>query len=112
MNAYEIVERLRELRPSIIYQDDVIVDWIYKVDKKIRDEIHGELNAEYGSFELSAPPEYADIYIYFALAMIHFHNGEYDKYNNVVVQFESAFEEYAKKYIREHNPGSSEVKVW
>lgn len=112
MIAPEIIERVKELRPSTKHTDDILLGWIYQTDKKIREEIHGEPDPVYGNIELAVSEEYSDIYIYFVIANLHFYNGEYDKYSNVITQYHTALEDYAKKYLREHRPRSSEVKVW
>lgn len=112
MIAPEIVEKVKELRPSTQHKDDILLDWIYRVDKKIREEIHGKSDEEFEVLELAVPEEYSDIYVYFVIANLHFYNGEYDKYSNVITQYNTLLDEYAKKYIREHRPSSNGVKVW
>ncbi len=54
--------------------------------------------------ELLVPAPYDEMYLRWMEAQIHYHNGEYDKYNNAIILFNTAFEAYQAYYTRNHLP--------
>ena len=47
---------------------------------------------------------YTDIYIYYLAAMIDFYNGDSGRYNDTMVLFNQAWEDYAAYYRATHKP--------
>ena len=58
-----------------------------------------DLNAE-----LLVPAPHDEMYLRWMEAQIHYHNGEYDKYNNAIIMFNTAFEAFQAYYTRSHMP--------
>lgn len=56
--------------------------------------------------ELLVPAPYDEVYLRWMEAQIDYHNGEYDKYNNAIIMFNTAFEAYAAYYNQHHMPVS------
>lgn len=54
--------------------------------------------------ELLAPAPFEGIYALYMMAMIDFHNRDYDDYNNTMTLFNEQFDAYKKAYIRENMP--------
>ena len=44
------------------------------------------------------------MYIRWLEAQIHYTNGEYNKYNNAIIMFNTQFESYESYYTRNHMP--------
>ena len=59
---------------------------------------------------LLIPEPFDEAYLRWMEAQIHYHNGEYDKYNNAVVMFNTAFDAYKSDYTRNHMPLQSEKR--
>lgn len=54
--------------------------------------------------ELLVPEPFDEMYLRWLEAQIHYHNADYDAYNNSVLRFNSVFEEFANDYHRSHLP--------
>lgn len=57
--------------------------------------------------ELLAPAPFDEMYLRWLEAQIHYHNGEYKKYNNAIILFNTEFESYGDYYNRNNMPVSS-----
>ena len=53
---------------------------------------------------LTVEMPYDGLYCRYVEAQIHYHNGEYDKYNNAIIMFNTAYEAYQAYYTRNHLP--------
>ncbi len=51
-------------------------------------------------------PPHEKLYIYYLLAMIDFHNGEYDRYANTLEMFNSMYSAYCKWFTHHYDPGT------
>lgn len=56
-----------------------------------------EINRE---TDLLAPSRFADVYVHYVLAKIHAADGEIDDYNNEVMMWRAAYDDYAAWHIR------------
>ena len=54
--------------------------------------------------ELLVPVPYDEMYLRWLEAQIDYHNGEYDKYNNAIIMFNTVYEAYQAFYTRNHLP--------
>ncbi len=50
--------------------------------------------------ELSVPAPYSKMYVLYLLAMIAFSRSEYELYEKMLIDYENAFSEYARFYMR------------
>lgn len=71
------------------------------IDNTIDDTIDDTIDLE---TELLIPEPYSDAYLYWLEAQVHYYNGEYHKYNNAIVQFNTEYEAYADYYNRNNKP--------
>ena len=55
---------------------------------------------------LLAPEPFSEMYLRWMEAQIHYHNGEYGKYNNAILLFNTEFNAYAAFYNQHHMPVS------
>jgi hypothetical protein len=104
--AIEIVDRLK---PNSYSNEDKL-RWISELDgpvqrlviqKDAKDIIQYSYPEDMDR-ELLIPAPFDNAYILYLEANIHYHNKEYEDYNNAAVMFESQYSEYKKAYIREH----------
>lgn len=108
MNA--AIEYVDNIMPNV-YKNDDKYEWLSRLDGRIAKEV---MNIDAPAYDLPADADkallvehpYDDVYQLWLLAMIHFHNREYDDYNNVAILFQERFDAYKAWYIRTHGSGS------
>ena len=117
MKIIEAITRLDALKFNTYTQSDK-VDWLSRLDSMVKKQvIDTHEGAEAVTFtgyddstsldtELLVPAPYDEVYLRWLEAQIDYHNGEYDKYNNVIIMFNTAFEAYQSYYNRMHKPVS------
>ena len=115
MKINEAINRLDSLKFNTYKQDDKI-DWLSRLDNMVKKQIiDTHEGAESVSFTgytadtpldtvLLVPAPYDEVYLRWMEAQIDYHNGEYDKYNNAIIMFNTAFEAYQKHYNSAHKP--------
>ena len=115
MRINEAINRLDSLKFNTYTQDDKI-DWLSRLDNMVKKQIiDTHEGAESVSFTgytadtpldtvLLVPAPYDEVYLRWMEAQIDYHNGEYDKYNNAIIMFNTAFEAYQKHYNSAHKP--------
>lgn len=54
--------------------------------------------------ELIVPVPYTNIYVFYLASMIDFYNGDSGRYNDSIVMYNQAWEDFAAHYRREHKP--------
>lgn len=107
------------------YTDAQVVKWLHRLDVKILNDIinqhyhfdeNGDLEgdvdtpdaysaeAEEVDTELLVEDPYSELYIPYVYAMIDFNNGEFSRYNNSMVMFNSMLQDYANWYNRSYMP--------
>ena len=104
------------------YTHENKVTWLSRVDtmvKKLVIDTHdGGEDVSFSGYNedtdletvLLIPEPFDEAYLRWMEAQIHYHNGEYDKYNNAVVMFNTAFDAYKSDYTRNHMPLQSEKR--
>ena len=104
------------------YTPENKVTWLSRVDtmvKKLVIDTHdGGEDVSFSGYNedtdletvLLIPEPFDEAYLRWMEAQIHYHNGEYDKYNNAVVMFNTAFDAYKSDYTRNHMPLQSEKR--
>lgn len=114
----EAIERINT-RMHNTYSDMDKVEWLSKLDWMVKKHIiDTHVNVENVSFEgydeetdleteLLVPEPYSEIYPRWLEAQIHYSNGEYGKYNNAILVFNTEYQSYADYYNRRYTPISS-----
>ena len=117
MKIIEAINRLDALKSNTYNQPEKI-EWLSRLDSMVKRQIidaHecGRTVAFGGYTEetpldtvLLVPAPYDEVYLRWLEAQIDYHNGEYDKYNNAIIMFNTAFEAYAAYYNQHHMPVS------
>jgi hypothetical protein len=111
----DAISKLDDLKYNTYKQDDK-VQWLSRLDSMVKKQvIDTHEGAEAVSFSgytadtptdtvLLVPAPYDEVYLRWMEAQIDYHNGEYDKYNNAIIMFNTAFEAYAAYYNQNHMP--------
>ena len=106
------------------YSETEKVKWLSRVDwmvkKHVIDTHEGAEDVTFTGYddltdlntELLVPAPHDELYLRWMEAQIHYHNGEYGKYNNAVEMFNTAFEDYKKYYNRTHMPKGKQFKYF
>lgn len=115
MKIIEAINRLDSLKFNTYTQSDK-VEWLSKLDNMVKKHIidvhEGAENVVFSGYddstdpqtELLVPAPYDEMYLRWLEAQIDYHNGEYDKYNNAIIMFNTTFEAYQAFYTRNHLP--------
>lgn len=122
MKVIEAISGIDSLMHNTYTQSDKVA-WLSKVDsmtkRHILDTHEGE-TVEFTGYddstdlqtELLIPEPYDEVYLRWLEAQIHYHNGEYDKYNNAIEMFNTAFKGYQNYYNRTHMPKGKKFKYF
>lgn len=115
MKIIQAINRLDALVFNTYEQSDKL-EWLSRLDSRVKKQIidthEGAEDVVFTKYddstdlntELLVPAPYDEMYLRWLEAQIHYHNGEYDKYNNAVIMFNTAFEAYQAHYTRNHLP--------
>ena len=115
MTIIEAINRLDSLKHNTYTQNDKI-RWLSKLDfmvkKQIIDTHEGAEAISFNGYtddadintELLVPAPFDEVYLRWLEAQIDYHNGEYDKYNNAIIMFNTDFRDYAAYYNQNHRP--------
>lgn len=118
MKIKEAIAGVDSLNHNTYLRDDKI-KWLSRLDSMVKTEVidthKGGENIKFTGYddltddgtELLVQAPYDEVYLRWLEAQIHYHNGEYDKYNNAIILFNTAFDEYKAYYTRTHLPVSS-----
>ncbi len=112
MKLNELIEKITVLRGQQ-YGTEMIMGWINEIEGQVIEEVINQaegfdiefrpldyqLDAEK---ELSIPDRFQDVYINYLLSKVDFHNEETERYNNDVIMYNAAYENYAAWFRRQH----------
>jgi len=103
MNAMKVIETLDRLKPSAIYESDVI-SFINMLEADVSKNIllvpYEEITASTKTKELLVEPPYDGIYFEYVASKIDMLNSDIESYSLSSAQFNNTFTEYAKHIIR------------
>ena len=117
MTIAEVISKVDELKPNTYSFEDKVA-WLSNLDGRVKTQIidthechHPVYFYGYDSDAdqetlLLVPHPYDEMYLRWLEAMIDYHNGEDDRYNNAIMLFNNAYEGYKKHYTRTHMPRS------
>lgn len=118
MTISEALDRIDTLKPNS-YSNSEKIKWISILDGIIYTEIicthegyegivfDGYTEETDSSTPLLVPAPYDDIYTFWLQAQIDYTNGEYNKYNNSMVAYDTSLDAYQKYYNKHHKPKSA-----
>jgi hypothetical protein len=117
MTIIEAINRIDHLKPNAYSQQDK-VRWLSNLDGVVKKEIidtheggedvifKGYNDETLLTTELLIPAPYDEVYVRYLEMQIDYANGEYAKYNNSTVEYNTAFSAFEKYYNRDHTPRS------
>ena len=123
MKIIEAINRIDALNHNT-YSETEKVNWLSRVDwmvkKHVIDTHEGAEEVTFTGYddmtdlktELLVPAPHDELYLRWMEAQIHYHNGEYGKYNNAIEMFNTAYEDYQKYYNRTHMPKGKQFKYF
>lgn len=115
MTLIETINKVDTIKPNG-YSEQEKIGWLSTLDGIVKKEIidtheDGENIAFSGydsntslSTPLLIPAPYDEVYIRYLEMQIDYANGEYGKYNNSKLMYNTAYSAYEKFYNREHKP--------
>lgn len=114
MKISQVIATVNELKPNDYEKEKI--NWLSTLDMQIKTEVldgyEENENLEFNGYdqdvstetELLVPAPFDEMYIYYLLAKIDYHNNEFDKYNINITTFDTLFDNYRRNYIRTHKP--------
>jgi hypothetical protein len=118
MTILEAINRADRAKPNAYTQQDK-VRWLSTLDGVVKNEIidthEGGEDVEFNGYNdetllttvLLIPAPYDEVYIRYLEMQIDYANGEYGKYNNSTMAYNTAFAAFERYYNRDHLPKSS-----
>ena len=123
MKIIEAINGIDSLNHNTYTESDKVqwlsrVDWMVK--KHIIDTHEGAEEVTFTGYddmtdpntELLVPAPHDELYLRWMEAQIHYHNGEYGKYNNAIDMFNTTYEDYKRHYNRTHMPKGKQFKYF
>ena len=123
MTLMEAMHRADALKPNS-YSSAEKIKWLSILDglvkKKIIDTHEGGEDVTFNGYEedsdltteLLVPAPYDDIYVHWLTMQIDLNNGEYARYNNSAMVYNSAYQDFANHYNRTHMPLGKKLKFF
>lgn len=113
MTIRQAIDRL-DFRMANTFSDADKIAWLTTADSIINEKIMKTGSCEYSELDkdtfLLAPAPFDEMYIYYMEAMIHYYNGENDRYNAAIIMYNKHFEDFAAWYIRTNSPTKKPVR--
>ena len=115
MTIHEAITELDALKHNTFTNSEKI-SWLSKLDGRIRchvmDTHEGGPEEPFSGYNPQTPMDtvllvgfpYDDVYIRYMQAMVDYHNGEIEKYNNANAIFMAQYNRFRRRYTRTHMP--------
>ena len=122
MTIIEAINSIDALKANAITQSDK-VEWLSRLDWRVKREIidtHEGGSISFSGYdddtaldtELLAPAPYDEMYLRWMEAQMDYANGEYDRYNNSITMFNTAYSDYERYYNRMNMPKGKKLKFF
>ena len=123
MKIIEAINRIDNLKHNTYTQNEKL-EWLSRLDSMVKrliidtheggedvtfDGYNPETNPE---TEMLVPAPFDEIYLRWMEAQIDYANGEYDKYNNAILMYQTVYDNYANYYNRNHMPKGKGFKYF
>lgn len=117
MKIVEAINKIDSLMHNTYNQVDKVA-WLSELDSDVKHHIidthEGAETVTFTGYddstdlqtELLVPSPFDSVYLRWLEAQIHYHNGEYDRYNNAIIMYNTAYGAFADYYNRTHKPKS------
>lgn len=123
MTIMEAVNRIDSLKHNTYTLSDKVA-WLSTVDGMVKrlivDQHEGADAVAFDGYndntdtntELLVPAPFDELYMRWLEAQIDYSNGEYSKYNNAILMFNTSYEEYRRYYTRTNMPVATRIKYF
>ena len=120
MKVREAIDRIDSLKHNT-YTNGEKVDWLSRLDGLIKDQIidthedgddivfEGYTDNDMEQ-ELLVGAPYDEMYIRWLEAQIDYYNGEIARYNNSMMMYQAAYDDFQRSYNRKHMPKGKTFK--
>ena len=120
MTIMGVINHIDSIKPNR-YEQHEKIKWLSTLDGIVKAEIidthEGGESVHFNGYdemtalttELLIPSPYDEVYYRWLEAQIDYANGEYGKYNNSIMMYNTAYSAYEKYYNRTHEP---KAKKW
>ena len=121
MTIHEAITRLDSLKHNT-FTDEQKIAWLSELDGRIRadflDTHEGGPEEPFTGYDpltprmtkLQVPFPDDGFYVPYLMAMVDYHNGEIEKYNNSSVVYRSYYNQFRCRYTRTHMPKGQQWK--
>ena len=123
MKIIEAIDRIDSLKHNTYSQNEKVA-WLSRLDSMVKRLIidtheggedvifEGYTDATDPETEMLVPAPFDEMYLRWLEAQIDYANGEYGKYNNSILMYQTAYDGYANYYNRNHMPKSKGIKYF
>ena len=123
MTIIEAITQIDSLKHNT-YSQEQKVQWLSRLDNMVKrliiDTHEGGEDVEFTGYgdtmdlhtELLVPSPFDEMYLRWLESQIDYTNGEYGKYNNAILMFNTSWKEYQNYYNRTHMPKGKNMKFF
>ena len=123
MKIVEAISRIDGLKHNTYTQGEKIA-WLSRLDSMVKrliiDTHEGGEDVVFTGYDentdvftdLLVPEPFDEMYLRWLEARIDYANGEYDKYNNSILMYQTVYDSYANYYNRNHMPKGTKIKFF
>ncbi len=123
MKIIEAINRIDSLKHNTYSQNEKVA-WLSRLDSMVKrliiDTHEGGDDVTFTGYddrtdmetEMLVPAPFDEVYLRWLEAQIDYANGEYDKYNNSILMYQTAYDGYANYYNRNHMPKGKKIKFF
>lgn len=123
MKIIEAISRIDGLKHNTYTQSEKIA-WLSRVDSIVKrliiDTHEGWEEFTFSGYddktdvetEMLVPAPFDEMYLRWLEAQIDYANGEYGKYNNSILMYQTAYDSYANYYNRNNMPLGNKIKYF
>lgn len=113
MKLRELLTTVDQLHPNA-FTDGEKIRMVNTVEGRIYKDILSKYEGEEPVFvpfaegqeerELAVPVPFTDVYVFYLASMMDFYNGDSGRYNDSMVLYNQAWEEFQAHYLQTHTP--------
>lgn len=121
MKIIEAINQIDALKHNTYKQREKVA-WLSNLDHLVADMMNAHEGEEIVfegytvekslETDLLIPDSHSDVYMKWLEAQIDYNNGEYGKYNNVMLAYNSEWQEFERWYNRTHMPKGKNFKFF
>ena len=123
MKIVEAISRIDGLKHNTYTQGEKIA-WLSNLDSMVKrliiDTHEGGEDITFTGYnentdvytELLVPAPFDEMYLQWLEARIDYANGEYDKYNNAILMYQTTYDSYSNYYNRNHMPKGKKIRFF